>query len=168
LLKESVALRPDWDFVVAGRLHRLSFPEELRRAPNLEFVERIEPAEVPAFLESIDAGLGLYKRGTGSDGDSMKFYEYLAAQVPVVTTPFHDYLCSDFDDLLQIAATGAEFVTAIERVLQRDEVAQRAWEDRCRAFIAGNTWVTRVHDFLEALDLRSHRNDSNTRPLALP
>lgn len=150
LLEEIAALRPQWHFVVAGPSYRAELSNTLTSAANIEFVGELAHDEVPGFLSSLDVAIGLYRRDVQSDADSMKVFEYLAAGIPVVTTRFHDFLCADFDDLLEFGQNTAEFVKAMETVLNRDDACRIRWRARCRAFIDRNTWAVRVDEVVDA------------------
>jgi len=151
LLQEIAAMRPQWRFIIAGSVYRAKVPTALTDSLNVEFVGKVSADQVPEFLATLDIALGLYRKGPGSDVDSMKLFEYLAASVPVVTTPFHDFLEVDFEGLLEFAEDAPAFVNAVETVLGRDESSQEQWRGRCRDFVERNTWRTRADQALSLL-----------------
>ena len=81
-------------------------------------------AEIPAWMQALDVGVipfqanHPYVRGINPN----KVYQYLAAGIPVVTTPLLDL--ADHPPHLQFAATPEAFQTAVERAL--DSAADRA------------------------------------------
>ena len=151
LLADIAVARPGWTISVAGAPHGAALPDDVAARPNIEFVGRVEPAALPAWLASFDAAIGLYRREPWLDVDSMKLFDYLAAGVRVVSTPYHDYLAADFEGLLDLASTAGEFVSAIERIVDEDDHARRDWDERRCAFLERNSWSARADTALRML-----------------
>ncbi len=162
LLEQLAKLRPNWRFIVAGSPHGVDLSPTLANMTNVEVIGAIAADELPSFLQSLDAAVGLYRVEPGGDVDSMKLFEYLAAGVPVVTTRFHEFLDTDFNGLLEFGDDAPEFVRAIEGVLKRDSKSSSEWRIRCREFVERNTWATRAAEVVKVL----HTLDS-TSPAAL-
>ncbi|MCY1310378.1 hypothetical protein D9M70_605600 [compost metagenome] len=75
----------------------------------------------------------------------MKYFEYLAAGLPVVSTPLAFTREPDLE--MRIAATSEAFVAAIEAQLQRGKYS----EQQSRALVGHNTWGFRIDRMLEEL-----------------
>jgi glycosyltransferase involved in cell wall biosynthesis len=111
--------------------------------PNVEHVGTISYAELPAFLSSLDVGIVPSRASEYAQSSfPMKFFEYLAAGIPVVAT--------DMPSLLEFKHCAAvvpreEFVDALEGVLRGDfpplEVRRAAYAD--------NTYAARTQRMLE-------------------
>jgi hypothetical protein len=80
----------------------------------------------------------------------MKFYEYLAAGVPVVSTPLAFTL--EPRDGLEVGADEAGFIAAVERQLRRG----RLGADAARAAVGDNVWEARLDKMLHILDAADH------------
>jgi glycosyltransferase involved in cell wall biosynthesis len=145
-LLEGLALRHrEWNFVVIGGWHALPGREQLGTLGNVKLLGPKGADEVPHYLSHLDIGLALYKQGLSwLDGDSMKLYEYLAAGLPVVSTPFHADVESDFEHLLEIAIDVREYENAISHLLNRPREQAEDWRQRCRRFLQSNTWTCRA------------------------
>jgi hypothetical protein len=76
----------------------------------------------------------------------MKFYEFLAAGLPIVTTPFHPNLLKDFDNLIEVARDEVEFSKAITRLLVNNVSKGIEWNQRREKFLAANTWTCRAKE----------------------
>ena len=144
LLAELAALRPEWSVVLVGPLGAgdpggdLSALEE---AANIYFAGSREEAGLPAVLRGADAGLIPYAiNGLTRSVFPMKVYEYLAAGLPVFSTPL-----PALEEVAEVnASPGAtEMVAAIERELVRDSPARRA--ERSRAASA-HSWPARIEE----------------------
>jgi teichuronic acid biosynthesis glycosyltransferase TuaH len=132
--------------VVVGPVRDTAVRETLRKA-GVHVAGRLAPELLPAVLGGCDVGLvpHLVSALTASM-DPMKVYEYLAAGIPVVSTPVVDE---------------KRFVVGV-RVVRRDEfvaavhdaVRDRPPADALRAVVSGRTWDD-VADRL--LSLARHR-----------
>ena len=90
-------------------------------SPNIHLLGPRPYAELPAYLRGADVGLipaliNDYTRAMFP----MKFFEYLAAGLPVVATPLP--ALESHAGLLERAPDAAGFAAAIERILQCDPV----------------------------------------------
>ncbi len=90
-LVEAVArLRPEWEIVMLGPLAKLE-PGALPRASNLHWLGGRRYAELPNYLAHWDAGLMPFALNEATRFISpTKTPEFLAAGVPVVSTPVAD------------------------------------------------------------------------------
>jgi glycosyltransferase involved in cell wall biosynthesis len=84
--------------------------------------------------------------GITRNGDAIKLYEYLAAGKPVVSVPVPAALRNR--DVVRIASTKEEFVSAIEDSLRDREDAR----DRRIAAVKTQTWSHRVEQKLELVE----------------
>jgi len=156
LLARLARKRADWSFVIIGGDFKADGRAALDGLANVTLLGERAAGEVPALLAALDVGLVLYDTGFRSwlDGDSMKIFEYLAAGVPTVATPFHSELEDDFDHLLEIAADASGFEAAISALIHLTPETRADWNWRRSQFVARNTWKCRAE---EAVDLiRNH------------
>lgn len=144
--------RPAWNLVFVGPVNEAIIRGDakaeaayriLREAPNTHFLGSKDRHDVPAYMANMDVNLVCYLIQEGhwaSKGYPIKLNEYLATRKPVVATPT-DAITRHFSSVVDIANSGAEFVSAIERVLSdggRGTPEQR-WE-----VASSNTWDNRV------------------------
>ncbi|MGI3779007.1 MAG: glycosyltransferase [Janthinobacterium lividum] len=144
-LVEAVArLRPDWSFVMLGPLAKLE-PEALPQAPNLHWLSGRRYAELPAHLAHWDAGLMPFALNEATRFISpTKTPEFLAAGVPVVSTPVADVV-RDWGGqgpgaepaLVRIAADAAGVAAALDATLAEPRAP---WLARVDARLALMSW----------------------------
>jgi glycosyltransferase involved in cell wall biosynthesis len=151
LLFELAQKRPGWRFRIIGATYKDAQLEQLAEPPNVQFMGKRSAEELPMELRQLDVGLGLYRKEEWLDVDSMKFFDYLAVRVPVVSTPFHSYIREDFNGLIQLAPNANAFVDAIDRILSWGHAEKANWDERRKAFIAQNTWAIRATEAVNEL-----------------
>ncbi|HTX68666.1 MAG TPA: glycosyltransferase [Thermoleophilia bacterium] len=118
LLRAVARLRPQWSFVLIGPVFkgmRMGDTTVLRPILDVANVYLLGPRayeEVPAYLEAFDVATIPFKlNGLTEDTNPIKVYEYLAAGVPVVSTPLPEVLSLPG---VGVASTAAEFVEQCE------------------------------------------------------
>jgi glycosyltransferase involved in cell wall biosynthesis len=149
LLMDVARLNPKWSFVFIGEERegqKSSMIQELSLLPNVHFLGYRAYEVLPEYLRGIQVGLlpsliNEYTRGMFP----MKYYEYLAAGVPVVSTPL-SFSNPALAGLLT-GATAEAFAAAVEDQLSRGRF------DRTQAieFVGDNTWNIRLVKMLEEI-----------------
>jgi UDP-galactopyranose mutase len=112
--------RPDWQLVLLGPVVKIN-PAELPRRANIHYLGMKTYEELPAYLSGWDVTFMPFALNEATRYISpTKTPEYLAAGRPVVSAPIADVV-HDYGDLglVKIAATPAEFVSALEAYLDR-------------------------------------------------
>ena len=145
MLGELARCRPHWSFVVIGVAYKRDLPENVGGCRNIHFIGEKSAGEVPQYLPQFDAALNLYRCDCPEwmDPDSMKLFEYLAAGVPVVSTPFHPSLFEDFAGLVRTADDPGGILDALERSVALSSEELASWRSRARRFVEENTWTKR-------------------------
>lgn len=146
LLARVAAERPDVSFVIIGPSAPLN---ALGAASNVHLLGERSWRDLPAYLEHADVGLipfdssgqAAYAAGV----QPLKLYEYLAAGLPVVSTPWPELACIGAPGVT--LAPAAQFAAAIDAA-----VAQPPARETFRDFAASADWRARVRMLLEALD----------------
>jgi glycosyltransferase involved in cell wall biosynthesis len=154
LLHGLAEARPDWHLVLIGEEREGQASAALRALaarPNVHCIGWRAYGDLPACLAGMAVGLlpSLVNDYTRSMFP-MKFYEYLAAGVPVVSTPLAFTL--EPRDGLEVGADEAGFVAAVERQLRRG----RLGVDAARAAVGDNVWEARLDKMLHILDAADH------------
>lgn len=141
LLAAIADARPDWTIVMVGPVVKID-PESLPRQPNIAYLGSKTYAQLPEYASTWDAALMPF-----AINDSTKFIsptktpEYLAAGLPVVSTPITDVV-RHYGDLeaVEIAATPEEFIAACERALQRAARSSKKWLAKADVALRGQSW----------------------------
>ena len=145
----------DWSLVLVGPITVTD--EEGRRAldtlralPRVHLLGRKRVEDVPHYIAACDVCLLPYRVNEWTRNiDSLKLYEYLACGKPVVATNVP--AAQRFSDVVRIASSEMEFITAMNTVLNEDSPALRA---RRRYIAAQHTWDQRVASLSTAIEGR--------------
>jgi hypothetical protein len=138
LLAAIAAMRPDWNFVMVGPVVKIS-EEDLPRRENIHYLGQKSYAELPSILAGWDAAMMPFALNESTRYISpTKTPEYLAAGLPVVSTPIADVVQPYGNlGLVHIASTPAEFVEALETAMGEDaDERQKAVTE----FLSKNSW----------------------------
>ena len=150
LLAGLARARPDWSLALVGPVG-LGDPHTdvaaLEREPNVHLLGKRAYEQLPAVLRGADAGLIPYVRSELTDSIfPMKVYEYLAAGLPVVSTPLP--ALEGVADVA-IAADAAGFRERLEAELATDSPTRRA--ERSRSAEA-HSWDARLREIASAIE----------------
>ena len=138
LLAEMAALRRDWHFVMIGPVVKIE-EASLPRALNIHWLGGKPYGELPDYLAGWDVALMPFAMNESTRFISpTKTPEYLAAGVPVVSTPVVDVVRSYGQaGLVEIAATAGEMIARAENLLNRPE---SDWLERVDRHIGALSW----------------------------
>lgn len=114
-------------------------------APNVYLLGARSYAELPAYVQAFDVGIIPYVENDWTRAvDPLKLLEYLAAGIPVVTSPLPEV--EKYRNVVRIASLGDPFaVAAMEAAMGEAPVAR----ERARSVARANTWDSRAARFLE-------------------
>jgi len=139
LVAEVARRRPDWNFVFLGESRRDLGP--YRRLPNMHFLGPKRYEDLPAYCKCFDAGMIPFKINDLTRAvNPIKLREYLAAGLPVVSTPLPEV--RRYGGLVHVGATPVEFETAIESALGGDAGSAR----RRSLAMESDTWEQKLRE----------------------
>lgn len=149
LLLDIAYTRPEWNLVLIGEERegqKNQLVAQMAKLKNVHFLGYKPYALLPNYLRAMQVGLlptllNEYTRAMFP----MKFYEYLAAGLPVVSTPLE--FANAQKDKIKIGTSTEDFSTAIECQLQQG----RYGIDKVRDMIGSNTWSHRTQAMLKVL-----------------
>ncbi len=149
LLVALARLRPSWSFALVGPVgpgDPLTDVSALEAEPNIHLLGHRPYARLPDVLRGADAGLIPYLRNelTGSIFP-MKVYEYLAAGLPVVSTPL-----PALADVAEVASApdAAGIAALLDDALAEDSPDARAARSR---LAAEHSWDRRLDEIAAAI-----------------
>lgn len=149
LLADAAALRPEWSIVLVGPSGAGDPGGDLTalaNVPNIHLVGARDAAALPGVLRGADAGLIPYEiNDLTRSVFPMKVYEYLAAGLPVLSTPLP---ALEGVEGIDVIGDAAGLVEAAERELAADSPERRA--DRSHA-AASHSWEARIEEIEAAL-----------------
>ncbi len=141
--------RRDWSWILIGderEGQKNSWFEKLSELNNVFCLGKVNYSELPKYLSGMDVGLlpTLVNDYTKSMFP-MKYYEYLAAGLPVVSTPIE--FAKDPRLEILIGSDALEFEYAIEKQL----VKGRYNIDQSVLLVGDNTWDARLDKMLKII-----------------
>lgn len=148
LMADVARAHPNGTVVVAGAAAGADLAP-LQNLPNVVMLGQLPHDDLPALLAQCDVGLVPFRtdRPRLESADSIKVYEYLAAGLPVVTTPYGDV--RKLGDLLHLAHDRSSFLSAVSAALGQQTQEQ---VERRLAFARQNSWLARAKEALSLLD----------------
>lgn len=157
LLELVAKLRPKYSFVFIGDCS--IDVSHLACLPNVHFLGRKKNHELPAYCRAFDAGLMPFTQTAMTDSvNPIKMYEYLAAGLPVVSTPLPE--ARRFSDVIELTDTPEAFAKACDTVLAKDYAGRR--EDISH-MVKGESWRSKV-ETLSQLVMR--KDEPNQLPVS--
>jgi glycosyltransferase involved in cell wall biosynthesis len=127
-------------------------PAHLPQAANIHYMGQRTYDELPKFLAGWDVCLLPFALNESTRFISpTKVLEYMAAELPSVSTPITDVKVP-YGDVVAIAETPAEFIAACERMLNASEEQKAALAERMRAIVARTSWditATAMHKLIQ-------------------
>jgi glycosyltransferase involved in cell wall biosynthesis len=149
LVDYCVRTMPDVSFQFIGEVHEPRLIQRLGQYPNVTFIPPHQPAELPPLLAKMSAAMIPFVCNEHTYTIyPLKINEYLAAGLPVVSTPFS--LLDDFAGVVTMAETPEQFAQALRRALT-DHSTLRVDE---RIMMAkNNSWTKRTEEFEAVMGL---------------
>lgn len=131
-------LRPDWQFVMLGPVVKID-SSSLPRRHNIHWLGSKAYDDLPAYLSGWDIGIMPFALNEATRFISpTKTPEFLAATVPVVSTPIRDVIRPYGEKgLVEIAATPEQFAKKIEFLMTRPAAP---WLAQVKKQLATTSW----------------------------
>jgi hypothetical protein len=169
-LLESIArLRPNWNIEIIGPIVKID-PSILPQSPNINWAGPCHYCNLPERLAQWDVGIMPFALNDATRYISpTKTPEFLAAGLPVVSTPIVDVVRSYAESgLVRIAATAKEFVQEIEGLFRDSRVD---WLRKVDARLSMGSWdatwdamVNEIRSVLVRQEMKKHsRLDTQSR-----
>lgn len=139
LLGKMAEMRPEWYFVMIGPVVKIA-EEDLPRRENIHYLGGKDYQDLPAYLAGWDVALMPFAMNESTKYISpTKTPEYMAAGLPVVSTPIRDVVRPYGErGFVHIASTAEEFVEACEKCLAEDDASARL--QTADEFLSHNSW----------------------------
>jgi glycosyltransferase involved in cell wall biosynthesis len=166
LLADLADLRPDWQFVMIGPVVKIS-PESLPRRPNIAWLGMKAYQDLPAYLSTWDGGIMPFAQNEATRFISpTKTPEFLAAGVPVISTPIQDVVDPYGEaGLVEIASAARDFIQSAERILQ---MSRTEWVRRVDRHLQGCSWDLTWAKMERLISAAStHHKPGHNRPVNL-
>ncbi len=150
LIHDVVKAKPEWQWIFVGEEREgqndLVF-KRIKTYPNVHCLGHVAYDQIPAILAGFDiAILPTLMNDYTRSMFPMKFFEYLAAGLPVVATPLPSL--EEYSNFFTAALGASTFISAIER-LEQIPKAQRSLDLKK---IEKQNWQSRLDQMFEFLD----------------
>jgi glycosyltransferase involved in cell wall biosynthesis len=146
LIYRVASQRPQWSFVLIGKVGVDC--SSLKQLSNVHLLGVRSYDTLPAFAKGFSVGIMPFKINRLTENvNPIKLREYLAAGLPVVSTPLPE--AKVYQHVVRFGSTAAEFVAAL------DEAVRARQELSCRVFldaVAKDTWLSKVDYISELID----------------
>lgn len=156
LIAEVAAARPEYSFVFVGPLAKLE-PTDLPSGDNLHYLGMKAYSELPAYLAGWDAALMPFALNEATRYISpTKTPEYLAAGLPVVSTPVPDVV-SQYGAMCGVAISdrASTFTAACDAAIELR--GQGDWLSEADEFLATVSWDATFERMLELVTAAARR-----------
>ncbi len=166
LIADAADLRPDWKFTLVGPVVKID-PATMPIRPNLVWAGARAYMDLPGELSAWDVGLMPFALNEATRFISpTKTPEFLAAGVPVVSTPIVDVVRTyGAAGLVEIAATAEEMVTAAERLLAQP---REPWLAAVDSHLTQGSWDTTWSDMTRLMQEAKLSNAAGATGSAAP
>ncbi|WP_313705582.1 glycosyltransferase [Massilia sp.] len=150
LVRRMAEAHPEWQIVLVGPVVKID-PAELPRAANVHYMGQRTYQELPQFLAGWDVCLLPFAMNESTKFISpTKVLEYMAAELPSVSTPITDVKVP-YGDVVAIAETPEEYIAACGRMLALGADEKAALAQRMREIVANTSWdktAARMHELI--------------------
>jgi len=157
LLASVATRRPEWTFVLIGPLgggDPSTSLGALQKLSNVRYIGARPHAELPRYVQAMDVGMIPFVHSRVTESSlPLKTFEFLAAGTPLVATGLRSLRSEPLNDALRYGDTPAEFVKAIEAMLDQMKFdGGKTLADRCRAVASRYRWSLRFPEICEHLE----------------
>jgi glycosyltransferase involved in cell wall biosynthesis len=137
---------PEWSVVLIGKA--VTDLRAVSRIPNVHLLGQKPYAVLPDYCRGFDVAiLPFVTNELTVRANPLKLREYLAAGLPVVSTPLPEV--ARYRELIRLAETPGQFVTEVERALEEHSLFES--RTRVRA-MAAESWEVRVEEIRDLVD----------------
>ncbi len=151
LLDAVAAAHPEWTFVCIGPIGIGGRTEvhDMPRRPNILYIGERPQKELPSYVKAFDAAIIPYQLNDYTRGIfPLKFFEYLAAGKPVVSTPLP--ALRDYREIAYFADDATGFGQSLKQALaERDGVAALKRSRMAQQ----HSWNSRTNQILDLLSV---------------
>lgn len=145
LVEEAAEQLPEINFVFIGRIiaDNLSKTNELNKKENIFFLGEKDYRDLPHYLKYFDVTFIPFKMNELIKSvNPIKFYEYLAAGKPVISTPLPEVIRYKKKGIIEIIDDPGSFAKAVKMILANWDEDKRGI---CLKIAQDNTWQERVN-----------------------
>jgi glycosyltransferase involved in cell wall biosynthesis len=138
LVAQLAEMRPSWQLVMLGPVVKID-PSSLPRHPNIHWLGPKSYDELPHYLAGWDVGVMPFALNEATRFISpTKTPEFLAAGIPVVSTPIRDVVRPYGESgLVEVATTPLDIAAKVEALIAREK---EPWLQKVDRHLASSSW----------------------------
>jgi glycosyltransferase involved in cell wall biosynthesis len=165
LLRDVAAAKPDWQFVMIGPVVKID-PADLPKAANIHWLGGRDYKTLPDYIGGWDIGFMPFALNESTRFISpTKTPEFLAAGLPVVSTPIHDVIRSyGAENHVAIAKDAASVIQSVEELMDMD---RGPWLERVDQKLAESSWdqtFEKIYELVVKAHARRHARSEGAYP----
>jgi len=158
LVKAMADAHPEWQIVLVGPVVKID-PANLPKQPNVHYMGQRTYDELPKFLAGWDVCLLPFALNESTKFISpTKVLEYMAAELPSVSTPITDVKVP-YGDVVAVADGAADYIAACERMLALSAAERAELAERVRAVVAKTSWDNTANSMHRLIQTTKPRNN---------
>jgi UDP-galactopyranose mutase len=149
IIEQMALKRPDWNFILLGPVVKIN-PAHLPRLHNIHYLGGKSYNDLPQYLSGWDIALIPFLLNDATRFISpTKTPEYLAAGVPVISTPIQDVVHPYGEEgIVKIASDAKGFIEAAEYFLKINKTDYLSIADE---FLADKSWNATFNDMMKKI-----------------
>ncbi|WP_448310076.1 FAD-dependent oxidoreductase [Pantoea sp. PGP6] len=161
---------PDWQIIMVGPVVKID-PASLPQRANIHWLGQQPYQALPQFLAGWDVCLMPFALNASTRYISpTKVLEYMAAQLPIVSTAITD-VARHYADEVAVAGDHQQFIAACERAIALSAADRLALAGNMQAKVAATSWdstVEQVHALIQQALTRKQTLTTASPPLTEP
>jgi len=150
VIRTSAATRPDIQFIFVGEVWDPAARKFFQSTPpNVHLLGHVPHSDLSGILHNCDVGIVPFITNdqVTNAADPIKVWEYLAAELPVVSTGLKEV--EKFGHLVRVKDEPLYFSAAISQEFTNNSAEKR---EARKAFLDKNTWADRAKTIISAID----------------
>jgi glycosyltransferase involved in cell wall biosynthesis len=155
LIEFIVASRQNWTFLFVGPFwteYGQSYRKFLDKNKNVFVTGSINYSLFPAFLRLFDIGIIPFHQNEFMKAvNPNKFYEYMGAGLPVVSTDIGD-LKTKYGEFVRIARTNNEFLSHLDYLYSLSSEEKERMKNKTLTYFRNHTWESKAKYFVQLLE----------------
>jgi UDP-galactopyranose mutase len=158
---------PSWQIVLVGPVIKID-PASLPQRANIHYLGQQPYESLPQFLAGWDVCLLPFALNESTRFISpTKTLEYMAAELPIVSTPVTD-VAEAYSDIVAVAVDAPSFIAACEAALLATPEQRARRVDGMRRVLASTSWDTTVDGMRALIDCSPRRRDDSSSVIGKP
>ena len=150
---------PEWQIVMIGPVVKID-PASLPKPPNIHYLGQRKYDELPNYLKGWDVCLLPFARNESTKFISpTKTLEYMAAELPIVSTPITD-VAEPYGKIVYLGETPEAFAAACEVALHASERERASRVSGMREILSKTSWDATAESMEKEIEttIRTTRN----------